>query len=138
MGAVPKIITNHALVRYFERVESVNVDSIRAKLQPQVEWLDRCIQRALSIDEAELFVDLKRKILDEKILRHLSRHGVDIRATKIEILKILSSLPEWALCAINTFHTVKIINRNTVYYFEKKILITMFIKIGKQKLSRKS
>lgn len=141
MGCLP-VITNHALVRFYERFEGMDTCSIRAELEldPEVqsEWLTECWRHNLSPGQ-DLAAQLKRKIYDRKIVDHFSKNGIDEAASKLRILEIFSDSPQYAKaieqCGLLALKKITI--GNEVFDFEDGKVATMFRILGSKKSSKK-
>lgn len=141
MGFLP-VVTNHALVRFYERFEGRDIFSIITDLdrdpEVQLEWLTECWRYNIS-SEQELAVQLKTKIYDRKIVDHFSKNGVDEVVSKQRILEIFSEAPQYAKaiekCGLMALKVITI--GNEIFKFEDGKLTTMYRNLDGQKPSRK-
>ena len=143
MGCLP-VITNHALVRFYERFEGMDTCSIRADLdlnpEVQFEWLMECWRYDLS-PEQDSGIQLKTKIYDRKIVDHFSKNGVDEAASKLRILEIFAEAPQYARaieqCGLLALRVITI--GKETFKFEDGKLTTMYRDLGisRERSSRK-
>jgi len=127
VGELPNIvICNHVIVQYLESVKGFEIEVFRQEVASDV---DRKLQQELDDGLRTELETGKSKIRDRLVLECLKWHGIDIAATRAEILEIILSFPESSLKALDTLASVNLTFQGRKYFFQDKKLIYMYFPI---------